>query len=70
MVLTRTLKELWLFGDLETIPQGDEKDVESKQQMEMDEKLVVQAFLGLMAKTDGNNRLTSNGAPTQSGTDS
>lgn len=46
MVLTRTMKELWLFGGLDTL-QGDvsgEDEEEKRRQMQRDEKQVVEGM--------------------------
>lgn len=45
MVLTRTMKELWLFGGLDTL-QSDQtdEDKEKTQQMQQDEKEVVEGM--------------------------
>lgn len=61
MVLTRTLKELWLFGGLDTISDETEEDMQMRRQMKADEEFVVQGFLELLAKRSGEQNPPANG---------
>jgi hypothetical protein len=49
MVLTRTMKELWLFGGLDTIPAEDSVKVrnqaETRRRVEEDESFVVEGLM-------------------------
>lgn len=54
MMLTRTLKELWLFGGLNTIPSVDQAEngqrAELTRKMEEDEKFVVDGLMEYLAR--------------------
>jgi hypothetical protein len=53
MVLTRELKDLWLFGGLDTQRDGKEKDSAAQEKMEEDAKVVYEFLQGMVNKTGG-----------------
>lgn len=65
MVLTRTMKELWLFGGLDTIPHDNEQDAAIRKQMDADEQALVQGFLDLIAQSNTQNDSTTNASHTK-----
>lgn len=52
MILTRTMKEIWLFGELDTLKADGREDEAKRQKMEEDLRRVEEGFSAFLEKYD------------------
>jgi len=61
MILTRSMKEIWLFGDLHTLNQDEAgQDGETKRKIEEDSRIVEEGFKAFLKRYDTGQSLNSN----------